>query len=566
MDLRKKFFLFFILVIIIPTIFMGLTLYTLMTHTLTSKYEDLVAENTNYIVSILEREFKQLENISHFFYSNEQVINRLTVNNGSKNDYNRVLYDNELTNVFVSFSTFDIFESFDLVCFFGFSGESFWFRSGSDFISRGGFKNEIIEGSKGKYGLYYDGIRNSIYSLRGNRKQLVYYRTIVDESYKQIGYMYIEMNPEYFGRVLNNSNSIPGASSVLVDNNNRVVYSDDISMIGNEYTEETSEAIKIERALRNGWRLISISPLINISKTYSSIFKIIILATLGTFLFSSLILWVITGRVVEPIHTLADAMDKVASGNELNMVYYNRNDEIGRLTSSFNHMTVRVKESYERDLSQAKKVKEADYRALQAQINPHFLYNTLNTLRWMAKIQKAYNIEEMLDALWSMLRQISKGNEIGTLGDEIELLKAYGKIQQIRYKGKFKLIFNVEQSHRAISCPKFIIQPFVENAIFHGIEPKKGTGVIEINSRIENSDLYIEIVDDGVGMLPEQVSSILNNNEISHTKEGLNNIGISNVHERLQLLFGEEYGITIESSINIGTRVMMKINFNETNH
>ena len=88
----------------------------------------------------------------------------------------------------------------------------------------------------------------------------------------------------------------------------------------------------------------------------------------------------------------------------------------------------------------------------------------------------------------------------------------------------------------------------------------------EVITRIENSDLYIEIVDDGVGMLPEQVSSILNNNEISHTKEGLNNIGISNVHERLQLLFGEEYGITIESSINIGTRVMMKINFNETNH
>jgi len=188
------------------------------------------------------------------------------------------------------------------------------------------------------------------------------------------------------------------------------------------------------------------------------------------------------------------------------------------------------------------------------------MYNSLNTLRWMASIQNADNIINIVEALWTLLRKTSslKGQFI-TLEDEIKVIKAYTTIQEIRYKGKFEIDYEIKQEHLNSVIPKYILQPFVENAIFHGIEPKKGTGIINIETSILENDLVISVSDDGVGMSEEKINCILSSQQKDGHSKGFNNIGVKNVDERLKLLYGNQYGVIIKSEVGVGTTVSIKI-------
>ena len=187
---------------------------------------------------------------------------------------------------------------------------------------------------------------------------------------------------------------------------------------------------------------------------------------------------------------------------------------------------------------------------LQSQINPHFLYNTLNSIKWMATIQNAPGIAEMTTSLSKLLKDISKGTTtLISLEHELSLIRDYFTIQQYRYGGTVTLRIDTEDE-ALLSCRilKFTLQPIVENAIFHGIEPKGSSGCVAIRIyRDESLDVRIDVTDDGIGMTPEVASSILSANAptgSSFFKE----IGISNVHKRLQYEFGSRYGLTITST------------------
>ena len=186
---------------------------------------------------------------------------------------------------------------------------------------------------------------------------------------------------------------------------------------------------------------------------------------------------------------------------------------------------------------------------LQSQINPHFLYNTLNSIKWMATIQNAPGIAEMTTSLSKLLKDISKGTTtLISLEHELSLIRDYFTIQQYRYGGAGTLEIDV-RDEALLSCRilKFTLQPIVENAIFHGIEPKGSSGRITIRIyQDEARDVHVDVTDDGIGMAPEMASSILSASAptgSSFFKE----IGVSNVHKRLQYEFGSRYGLTITS-------------------
>lgn len=236
-------------------------------------------------------------------------------------------------------------------------------------------------------------------------------------------------------------------------------------------------------------------------------------------------------------------------------------DEIGTIGKGINTLSQDVLDLIESRVADEKQKKELEFRMLQTQINPHFLYNTLNSIKWMATIQNASGIPEMTTSLARLLRNIAKGtSQLITIREELELLKDYITIQQYRYGGTLNVNYNII-SEDLYDCHiiKFTLQPIVENAIFHGIEPKGIEGIIDINmNKIEDNKIHIEIVDNGIGISEEKIKELLTSKETT-SKTSFNNIGVSNVNERIKLTFGNEYGLNIKSELNKYTNMVITI-------
>ena len=207
----------------------------------------------------------------------------------------------------------------------------------------------------------------------------------------------------------------------------------------------------------------------------------------------------------------------------------------------------------EKRIDDEKEKKDLEYQILQSQINPHFLYNTLNSINWMATIQGSPGIAEMTTALARLLRQVSKGSSsMITLEEELALVKDYFLIQQYRYGGGITIEYEIE-SQELYQCliHRFSLQPIVENALFHGIEPKGSTGKILVKAWTDTGegkkDLRISITDNGVGMSREAIEKVLEQKPAKKSADFFRQVGIANVNQRIRHQFGGSYGISIDS-------------------
>ena len=200
-------------------------------------------------------------------------------------------------------------------------------------------------------------------------------------------------------------------------------------------------------------------------------------------------------------------------------------------------------------------LRKTELKALQAQINPHFLYNTLDSIQWMCEQDNSKEAVEMVGALAKLFRiSISHGNEFITINDELRHAESYLIIQSYRYKNQFTYSFDVDESLLGYMCNKITIQPFIENAIYHGLDRMVDEGEIRICVRADGKDIIITVADNGLGMTKEQCETILKKDR-SDSK----GIGVKNVNDRLKIYFGDEYGISIESELDVGTTVKIKI-------
>lgn len=273
---------------------------------------------------------------------------------------------------------------------------------------------------------------------------------------------------------------------------------------------------------------------------------------------SAIITLYLTRTISLPVEKLKKRMDKIAQGNFLLDRNIEWNNELGDVGRGINRLSQDIVTLMESRLADEKQKQELEYRMLQSQINPHFLYNTLNSIKWMATIQNATGIAEMTTSLSRLLRSIAKDNRrLMPLKDELSLLDDYFLIQKYRYGSKVTMVKEIENEDLLTGLiPRFTLQPLVENAIFHGIEPK-GRGDIHITvSKSGFADILVTIEDNGVGMKEEQISTILSEPE-DESKGMLENVGLRSVNERLQLAFGENYGLSIESEL--GHYTIMKL-------
>jgi two-component system sensor histidine kinase YesM len=249
------------------------------------------------------------------------------------------------------------------------------------------------------------------------------------------------------------------------------------------------------------------------------------------------------------------------------LVTRDNSNEIAELGMSFNIMIGKIKELLDSKIKEQENLKKAEFRTLQAQINPHFLYNTLDTIIWMAEAKKNDQVIEIVRALSNFFRiSLSKGKDWITIREEIERTRSYLTIQKMRYRDILDYKIEVDPTVLDGTILKLILQPLVENAIYHGIKNKRGGGMVTVRAYRKDNKVFLEVEDDGIGFTRYKLDKVqhrfngdtdeLKVEELDVEEQGF---GLENVNQRIKLYYGKEYGLSIESQYQVGTQVTLAI-------
>lgn len=286
-----------------------------------------------------------------------------------------------------------------------------------------------------------------------------------------------------------------------------------------------------------------------------------IVVMVSCLLIAVILAFLLSGAITTPLHRLTARLRKISENDfSFDPEIEKGNDEIAEMGVVVNEMSTSISHLLKETEEMYKNRQDIEIALLQSQINPHFLYNTLDSIRWMATIQKNPGIVTMTRSLSNLLRNIAKGvGDKIPLSQEIELLKDYTEIQSIRYVETFTFEDLVSEELQNYKIVKFTLQPLVENAIFHGIEPTGRYGTVQINATIEGDDLLLTVYDNGAGMTPEKLNSILENKSAQSHANSLSGIGVLNVDKRLKLQYGKNYGLSYESILGEYTKVTIRI-------
>ena len=278
--------------------------------------------------------------------------------------------------------------------------------------------------------------------------------------------------------------------------------------------------------------------------------------------FSVVAAWSLSKSIYTPIKKLHDVTTTITKNDLQVLMTSDNRDEITELGMNFNIMIGKIKELLDSKMKEQENLKKAELRALQAQINPHFLYNTLDTIIWMAEAKKTDQVVEIVSALSSFFRiSLSKGMDWITIGEEVERIRSYLTIQKMRYQDILDFKIEVDDDVSENTILKLILQPLVENALYHGIKNKRQGGTISVRARRNGEDeILLEVEDDGIGFTPEKLSQLRAELEDDSGDIKLESgFGIGNVNKRIRLYYGKAYGLSVRSEYKTGTCVTLVI-------
>ena len=307
-----------------------------------------------------------------------------------------------------------------------------------------------------------------------------------------------------------------------------------------------------------GWRVIGVSYLDEVNATRDRTLSSVLLTTLLCCAGVAVLIAVIFSQIItKPVKSLIGAM----RGFEEHPENYRYSPapihiaELQLISDSFGQMAWIVQSLMEKTRNEEALLRKTELKALQAQINPHFLYNTLDSIQWMCERGKNESAVRMVGALGKLFRiSISRGHELIPIRDELKHVESYLIIQKYRYSDRFEYTFDVDESLGGYLCSKITLQPLVENAIYHGIEPLIDDGEIIISVKPDGDDILMTVSDNGVGMTAEQVEGLL-----KKERSDSSGIGIKNVSDRIKIYFGDNYGVKVESEPDVGTKITVRI-------
>ena len=580
MKLHNKLILSHILVALLPVVIIG---YFLVSKTIDIAFSNAESINLTDSKQMQENIINQLDS---FLEKADNTLNITMLMNYIQlehdyqddyltkyNDYRKIIDNNGMSLPFTPFflTTYKIYSTNSTIIY----DNSFFIPIDSTVQSQQWFKN--VSEAKGnsiilppnsikgdpllKEGTPYIHITKTLNPfLRNNITNVLRVDIPESELYKLIEKNAVKKNIY----ILNNQNLIVSSTdrNSLGKASNSIAYLNDI--LQNSTENEMNKLDKnnnfisykkiTDKSSINGWKIVSIVPSTTMSNSISSIVKysvlIIAISIIATVLFVFYLSKTLTVRLKE----LTNNMSKIDEGNFEVFADYTGNDEIAILTKSFKKMIEKVNtlinEVYLLDIEK----KQAEINALQSQINPHFLFNTMESIRMNLLKKKDYENSEIIQKFAKLLRKTIdwKADKL-PLKQELELIETYLNIQKYRYKDKFTFEIRIDEDLEDYVIPKFSLQPIVENAIYHGIEMKKGTGKLEIYSEIQDNFLKIIVKDDGVGIENEKLELIKAQLSAITSQYSKDSIGIWNVHQRLRISFGPEYGLNVESKEGFGT-------------
>ncbi len=322
---------------------------------------------------------------------------------------------------------------------------------------------------------------------------------------------------------------------------------------GSFAAEDKQRIYTVSHSDVTGCTIVGVAYLSDLMQNSNRLQQIYVILAAVLIIIAAVVAAVLSQMISEPIRTLADSMASVEKGRfDLRIENPGYTNVIGDLIRAYNVMLSRISDLIEQIRAEQTEKRKSELAALQAQINPHFLYNTLDSIIWMAEGKKNAEVIQMTVSLSRLLRRsISNKDEFVKVSDEIGYVSEYLKIQKMRYHDKLDYEIDLDKEVEYCYVPKLIIQPLVENAIYHGIKLKPEGGCIHISGRKEEDHLLIRVTDDGVGMDSETLQHIFDEKK-EKTGSG---VGINNVNRRIKLCYGEEYGLWYESSPGKGTGV-----------
>jgi Predicted signal transduction protein with a C-terminal ATPase domain len=388
------------------------------------------------------------------------------------------------------------------------------------------------------------------------------------------GVLLVDMNFSGIEQICKNVDLGESGYIYLVDSNGEIIYHPRQQLIYSNLIHENNYAdakyddgnhqerfegqdrlVTVKTVGYTGWKIIAVTPTQDITSDY---YQFRLFALFFIFFAVFLLIFVnmfLSSRIANPIKELERAVKEIEKGRLDEVKISSAGSyEVRHLGKTLNSMVAQLRNLMDDIVTEQESKRKSELDALQSQINPHFLYNTLDSIIWMIENERYDGAVTMVTALARLFRiSLSKGKNIISVADELEHVRNYLTIQKMRYKNKFDFTINAEPGTPECTTIKLIVQPLVENSIYHGMEFMNGDGEISIHSYFQDGDLYIDIADNGLGMPQEQADALLTEDGTEHKHGKGSGIGLKNVQERIQLYFGDQYGLAIFSEPDEGT-------------
>ncbi|WP_025847961.1 cache domain-containing sensor histidine kinase [Paenibacillus ehimensis] len=395
-----------------------------------------------------------------------------------------------------------------------------------------------------------------------------------------LGYLVVDMMENALADKYKKAHLQPGGQMLLLDRNGYIISStpskhkvgtkleepfvDRVLAGGKGFFEQAGEGappvmVVYDTSEVTGFKLVNVLPVAALTRESSSIRNLTLLIIAVGAAVSCVLAYLLSVNITHPLRKLKSLMRTVETGN-LDVAFPTKyKDEVGQLGRSFNAMVQRIKQLIDEVYKKQLMLQEAEIRAIQAQFNPHFLYNALDSINWMARIHKLDHISRTVVSLGELLRfSIRKGQALIPVREDMQQIRNFLTIQQMRYGDKLEVHIELDDEVERLYTLKLMLQPIVENAITHGLEMKRGPGRLWITGKVQGERVRFEVRDDGVGIPQEKLERITSGQFVS-VDERKTGIGLENVKKRLQLYFGDRYVLTLVSQPQQGTTTTIEI-------
>lgn len=529
-------------------------------HQLSLNSEVILEDAEKAIYTILYDSFNRqnLVKESIVAYQNASEYDKNVIGHNIEDELNKyAIYRNEINGLYLFDMDGNVFSSANQL-FNNSDFKSFkWFQS---------FMNQTKEDM-----MWSPSHKVTGYTINSNSNVVTFLKKIKSPYGVLLGVLWMDVNERSLENVYTSGNVAPNGYTYIVDDNYTVISASDKTLVtgrlgerqermmlgalkednGHYFFKDDDDVLKLVAFATihtTGWKMITVIPVNELFVEANRVKNIILILALISTVTSTIIAYFFSRRISRPVHNLIRLMEKASEGNLTVRAKVIASDEIGKLNEHFNIMIGEIQNLISSVYISNLKQKEAELASLEAQINPHFLYNTLQSIKWLSDIYKAPDIGDMALSLAKIFRFSIKGAAIVSLYEEIQHVKDYIQIQKYRYEDRIELEYNIPEALLRSQIPKLIVQPLVENAIYHGIEAKEEPGFISIWAESGEDCLHIGVEDDGAEVTQEKIDEIrlsLKHKNILQTGSG-KSLGLKNIHDRLQMLYGSDYGIQVE--------------------